>query len=168
MKLTISILLALLPVACSSPPIQSPTATRLPPKAATLIAAGPSLEVTFDGHTCAISGETPLSVGKQVFLLHNDSSQRSFLWAGRLYGDKRWADFLQWFQDHCGTPGSICDRTGEAPWISWLFESASADVGSDERYFEFDLHEEGEYFLLASWLDGSVWPCGPYQVGPSE
>jgi hypothetical protein len=168
MKPSYSLLLTLALAACSSAPIQPPTATSLPPKAATLVAATPSLEVTFDGSNCAITGETPLSLGEHVFLLHNASPQRSLLITGRLYGDRRWEDFLQWFEDHCGTPGSICDRTGEAPWISWLFETASAEVGSEQRYFQYALDQEGEYFLVASWLDGSVWPCGTFRVGASE
>lgn len=168
MKYSYSLILALVLVACSSGPTQSPTTTSLPSKAATLVATAPSLEVTFDGSNCTISGVTPLTIGEHVFLLHNDSPQRALLITGRLYEGKQWEDFLEWFAEHCGTPGSICDRTGEAPWISWLFETASFTAGSEQRYFQYALDQEGEYFLVAELLDTSVWPCGAFRVGVSE
>jgi len=89
MKLSFSLILVLALVACSSGSTQLPTATSFSPKAATLVAATPSLEVIFDGSNCTISGVTPLTIGEHVFLLNNDSTQRSFLIAGRLYEGKQ-------------------------------------------------------------------------------
>jgi hypothetical protein len=150
--------------ACSSSTTQVPTISTASTSDATLVASVPSLEVSFDGLTCEILGESPLKPGRHTFALRNASSEDAYLIAGRLYADKRWEDFLEWFDTHCGLPGSICDRTGEAPWISWLFETTEALDTAGNRHYEFDLDVAGDYLFIVSWLDGNSWPCGTYQV----
>ena len=131
---------------------------------ATLIATSPSLEISFDGAECTIQGEDKIAAGEHIFVFHNQSGQRSILIVGRLYPDKSWEDFLQWFNENCGSPGSDCEG-GDAPWISWLFESKSTEQGLERRYYQYDLQLEAEYILVASDMAGSVfWPCGVFAL----
>jgi len=150
--------------ACSSTTTQPPATSTVSVDSAPLVAPVPSLEVSFDGLACEILGESPLKPGRHTFVLRNGSSEDSFLITGRLYPDKGWEDFLEWFGTHCGLPGSICDRTGEAAWISWLFETTEALDPDGNRRYEFDLDVEGDYLFIVRWLDGNSWPCGTYQV----
>ena len=139
---------------------QAPTHTSIPDSIATLVAASPSLEVTFDGSKCVIPKPAKINAGERVLLLQNLSGHRSFLIVGRLYPEKSLEDFLQWFEVNCGPPGSICERTGEAPWISWLFEVNSMGQDSAESRYRYRLNLEGQYLLAVTRSDGSVWPCG--------
>jgi len=147
---------------------QVPTITKIPDSIATLFAINPSLEATFDGRACEISASGSLKAGDHILLLHNQSGQRTFLIVGRLYPGKSWDDFLQWFADNCGPPGSDCKReSGEAPWISWLFEVTASGQDSPESRYKYRLNE-GQYLLIASRSDGSNWPCGSFQVAASQ
>jgi hypothetical protein len=141
-----------------------PTITRIPDAVATLLAASPSLEATFDGSQCEFEPPNVVNVGEHVLLLHNHSGERSFLIAGRLYQGKTWEDFLEWFQANCGAPGSVCARTGEAPWIGWLFQVRSTGEDTPESRYQYQFDLEGQYLLVVTRSEGSVWPCGTFQV----
>jgi hypothetical protein len=141
-----------------------PTITRIPYALATLLATSPSLEASFDGSQCRFQAPNVVHAGEHVLLLHNHSGQRSFLIVGRLYQGKSWEDFLEWFQANCGAPGSVCARTGEAPWIGWLFQVRSAGEETAESRYEYRFDSEGQYLLVVTRSEGSVWPCGSFQV----
>ncbi len=127
---------------------------------ATLIATSPSVEITFDGNECKFHGANEITIGEHVFLLHNQSGHRSFLIVGRLFAEKSWDDYLQWFEDNCGPPGSTCE--GEPPWLAWLFPVKSADQGLDKRYWQYDLNLEAEYLTVVD--DGGFWLCNSFKV----
>lgn len=160
-------------VSCSSRLTPTPTITSPPVPQATLTATSTpepesatnaSLEISFDGDECVVHGPSQLDTGVHEFVLHNQSGERASLWSGRLYPEKDWEDFLQWFQDNCGPPGSLCPGT-EAPWIAWLFNIKDIKVAPDEFHYQYDLKLEADYFLVvARTSDSHVWPCGAFQV----
>ncbi len=129
---------------------------------ATLIATSPSVEITFDGNECKFHGANEITTGEHVFLLHNQSGHRSFLIVGRLLVEKSWDDYLQWFEDECGPPGSS-SMGCEPPWISWLFPVKSTDQGLDKHYSQYNLNLEAEYLFVVE-SDGGWWPCNTFQV----
>ena len=150
-------------ISCSSQTTQGSEITIIPDTEATLIAMSPSLEITFDGNEWKFNGEYEITTGEHVFLLHNQSGHRSFLIVGRLYTEKRWDDYLQWFEDDCGPPGSTCE--GDEPsWLSWLFPIKSTDKGLDKRYHQYEVNLEAEYLIVVESSDGGWWPCNTFQV----
>lgn len=160
-------------VSCSSSTTPAPTITSPPVPQATLIATSTpepesatnvSLEVIFDGDECVVHGPSQLDTGVHEFVLRNQSGERAGLWTGRLYPEKDWEDFLQWFQDNCGPPGSLCPGT-DPSWIAWLFEIKYINVAPDEFHYQHDLKLEADYILVVSRTSNShVWPCGTFQV----
>ena len=149
-------------ISCSSRITQGSEIVIMSDTEATLIATSPSLEITFDGNECKFKEENEITTGEHVFLLHNQSGQRSFLIVGRLYAEKRWDDYLQWFEDECGPPGSS-SMGCEPPWISWPFPVKSTDQGLDKHYSQYNLNLEAEYLFVVE-SDGGWWPCNTFQV----
>jgi len=149
-------------ISCSSQTTQGSEITIIPDTEATLIAMSPSLEITFDGNECKFNGENEITTGEHVFLLHNQSGHKSFIIVGRLYTEKRWDDYLQWFEDECGPPGSSASGC-EPPWVSWLFPVKSTDQDLDKHYSQYDLNFEAEYLIVVE-SSGGWWPCNTFQV----
>lgn len=166
MKKILCLLFALPLASCAAQPSAVSTPTHQPDAAATLIATSPSFEIRFDGATCTVDGHNEIMPGEHLIKLHNDSGNRSYVIVGRLYPQKHWQDFLTWFDEFCGKPGSKC-KGSEAPWVSWLFEKKSVDVDSTERNFLYDLEIDAEYFMVVSSSEENIWPCRGFFVNSS-
>jgi len=128
----------------------------------TLIAKGPSIEVTFDSTGCTVAGSPELPAGEHVIVLYNDSGESAYLFPARHYPGKTWQEILQ----DIGTPGSTDAQAKDIVLLPWdYFETADERVS----YRQYDFSSEGEYHIVVEGQGKyhGIWPCGPFQVVPA-
>jgi hypothetical protein len=169
MRLTTSLLLSFLPISCSSIPFAAqsyPTASVVTEAdsdvRATLIATVPSVEVTFDGKECTVSGDTDITVGEHVLVFHNLSEKDTHLSVDRHYPGNSWDDALDWVEENCGPPGAFCDH--DPPWMVPVPYSKSTFDGLSTRYLLYDFSIAADYSLWAYTSGLLLWPCGRLSV----
>jgi len=160
MKKTIILLLAVLTCSCSSPirQAQAPAPTPSPDVWATLAATGSSIEASFDGRACTISGPSTLAPGQYVVALVNTSGESAYLYIARNSPGWTWEDVLQ----DIGTPPSTAATERNIA----ILASDRLAFGDEVDYRQFTLKIEGEYHIVVQghgpyW---GIWPCGPFFV----
>lgn len=151
-------------VSCSPATIPAP---EIPDQEATLISSNPSIEIAFNGDNCTILSNEKITTGDTFLLFHNLNPQPAYIRVGRIYPGYSWDDFLKWYADNCGSPGSEC-AGGEPPWISWLFPEEMVGHGEEKAYYRYQLIQEAEYLTFVERPDGSVWPCAAFAASESR
>lgn len=137
----------------------NPTLAPTPDLVGTIVASGPSIDVTFDGQTCTIAGPTEVTRGEQAVAFHNLSQGGAYAWVGRNYPGRTWQDILH----DMGTPGSYSAPEGVAI-MAW---DHSVIVGPELSYQVYTFAMAGEYHVVAQAHGDYFWPCGPFFViGP--
>jgi len=165
MKTMIYLCMAFLLVSCSSllsptkksPELPAPTPS--PDLVKTLIAFGPSIEVTFDGKQCTIESFSEITTGEQVIVLDNKSGASAYIYVGRNYPGTTWQDILK----DMGTPGSTEAKAKNLAIVPWV-HMANADEKVSYREYQFKF--VGEYHIVIEGQGdfSGIWPCGPFNV----
>jgi hypothetical protein len=121
-----------------------------------------SIEVTFDGDKCVLSGPSDLETGAHLITVINSSEFQG--WMRICRGDKGyvWQDILDFdFRDDA-------DMDTELEWPPWCQGFPSSSVvraDSNQVVYEYKLRHEGQYFVV--WEQNepdAVWPCAPLTV----
>jgi len=138
----------------------APTLVATPDLVGTLVAKGVTLEITFDGNTCAVAGPQQVTTGEQVFLLTNLSGRSAYLWVGRQYPGVTWQDVL----DAMGPSGSY---STVPQGVAIVVSDHLAFEGTTLSYRQYTFQFEGEYHVVVEGRRGDLmgfWPCGPFTV----
>lgn len=82
------------------------------------VASGDSrlVQFTFDGEQCTYEGPAELSAGDVEIVFHNQSSQATFAWFGRLDEGKTTQDIIDY---------NVNNGTGAPPWATGVWQNAS-------------------------------------------
>jgi len=165
MKTMIYLCMAFLLVSCSSllsptkKSLELPAPTPSPDLVSTLIAFGPTINVTFDGKQCTMGGSSEITTGKQVIAFNNLSGEAGYLYVGRNYPGTTWQDVLKDIR----TPGATSAKAKNVAILPWD-HMAIADEKVSYREYQFIF--VGEYHIVIEGQSDyfGIWPCGPFQV----
>jgi hypothetical protein len=126
----------------------------------TIVAAGPVIDVFFDGTVCAVDGPSEVPTGGLVVRFTNATGPGHLTtpWVGRLYEGKTWQDYVDWL----GAPGSYHSDTPEWYVIPGILRQAweSPTVS----YRQYNLTVAGEYNLTMEYPGEHWYACAPFYV----
>jgi len=126
----------------------------------TMIAIGQSIEVTFDGSQCTMTGSPDILSGSRVIIFHNLSSENAYLYVGRNNPGITWQDILR----IVGTPpGNIEPPAKDFSFVSWEHKEA---LDAQTYYEQFQFKFPGEYHIVVQGHGEFLgfWPCGPFFI----
>ena len=121
-----------------------------------------TLNVSFDGDECVLSGPSDLETGAHLITVENSSENQG--WMRICRGDKGyvWQDILDFdFSDD----EDIDTELEWPPWCQGFPASSVASADSNQVVYEYKLTHEGQYFVV--WEQNepdAVWPCAPLTV----
>jgi hypothetical protein len=129
---------------------------------ATLTAIGSSIEATFDGNACTISGPATLAPGEHVIALVNTSGENAYLYVGRNDPGHTWHDVLE----DIGTPPNPDAPTRGIAILEWDYVA----YGDEADYRQYTLEIEAEYHITIQGHGQyfGIWPCGPFFVKAAQ
>ena len=121
-----------------------------------------SIEVTFDGNKCILSGSSDLELGVHQITVINSSDFQGRMTICRADKGKVWQDILDF--DY----GDDEDMDSELGWPPWCLGFPSVSVISEDSnqvVYEYTLRDEGQYFVVWEQSEpDAVWPCAPLIV----
>ena len=130
-----------------------------------------TVEITFDGNECAVSGPAEYPVGENPFILKNLTEDTLSLQVNRFLDGHKFQELV----DMCGKK---CKGHESGPtWPDWLYQRGTRYVDCEknaetgEEISTLEIMQVGDWAIsIINTSTSEFWPCAPLKVveAPSE